>query len=328
MSALLEVEDLTIRYRSMGRIKAALRGAASEFDAVCGVSFHIKAGETLGLVGESGSGKSTVARTIMGLKRAHSGSIRFDGQEISTATAQSYALLRREIAMMWQDPIGSLSPRLTVGSLVTEPLRIHGRGGNMRQEAVRLLEMVGLPGDFSGRFPHQLSGGQARRVGVARALALDPRLIIADEPTAGLDMSVQAEVLNLLAEMQARLGIAMLVITHNLNVVRHITDRMAIMYLGRFVEQGPTRQIFDAPCHPYTEALLSANPEPDPDAKHDRITLSGEMPSPRNRPAGCEFHTRCRYVQEDCRAKAPGLTQRGPEHGFTCHHAVCSIAAR
>lgn len=328
MSALLEVENLTIRYRHMGRIKAALRGADPEFDAVCDVSFHINAGETLGLVGESGSGKSTVARTLMGLKRAHSGSIRFDGQEIATASARDYARLRREIAMMWQDPVGSLSPRLTIGSLVTEPLRIHGKGGNMGQEAARLLEMVGLPAGFAGRFPYQLSGGQARRVGVARALALDPRLIIADEPTAGLDMSVQAEVLNLLAEMQGRLGIAILVITHNLNVVRHITDRMAIMYLGRFVEQGPTQQIFTGACHPYTEALLSANPEPDPDAARERITLSGEMPSPRNRPRGCEFHTRCRYAQDDCRAKAPGLTRTAADSGFTCHHPVCSIDER
>lgn len=322
MSALLEVEDLVIRYPSMGRIQAAFRGAAREFDAVAGVSFKIEAGQTLGLVGESGSGKSTVARTLMGLKRAHSGSIRFDGREISSAGAKEYARLRREIAMMWQDPTGSLSPRLTVGSLVTEPLKIHGKSADMRREAARLLEMVGLPAHFAGRFPHQLSGGQARRVGVARALALDPRLIIADEPTAGLDMSVQAEVLNLLAEMQGRLGIAILVITHNLNVVRHITDRMAIMYLGRFVEIGPTERIFHAPYHPYTEALLSANPEPDPDAAHARITLSGEMPSPRSRPEGCEFHGRCHRAQPDCSRLAPGVSRPAPDHGFTCHHPV------
>ncbi len=323
MSALLEVENLVIRYPAMGRMRAALSGAAHEFDAVAGVSFSINAGETLGLVGESGSGKSTVARTIMGLKRAASGSIRYDGQEISNASAQEYARLRREIAMMWQDPVGSLSPRLTVGSLVTEPLRIHGKRADMRAEATRLLEMVGLPGNFAGRFPHQLSGGQARRVGVARALALDPRLIIADEPTAGLDMSVQAEVLNLLAEMQGRLGIAILVITHNLNVVRHITDRMAIMYLGRFVEIGPTERIFHAPCHPYTEALLSANPEPDPDAAHARITLEGEMPSPRNRPEGCEFHTRCPRAKALCKTQIPDATAHAPGHVFTCQFPVC-----
>ncbi|RKF17116.1 ABC transporter ATP-binding protein [Roseovarius spongiae] len=327
MSPLLEVENLVVRYPAMGRVRAALKGAEPEFEAVADVSFGIKAGETLGLVGESGSGKSTIARTLMGLKRAHSGSIRFDGREISDASAQEYARLRREIAMMWQDPVGSLSPRLTVGALVTEPLKIHGRRADRRAECKRLLEMVGLPANFAGRFPHQLSGGQARRVGVARALALDPRLVIADEPTAGLDMSVQAEVLNLLAEMQTRLGIAILVITHNLNVVRHITDRMAIMYLGRFVETGPTERIFHAPCHPYTEALLSANPEPDPDAAQARITLSGEMPSPRRRPEGCEFHSRCQYARPECARRAPGVTEHGPQHAFTCHFPICGPSA-
>ncbi|PVA11335.1 peptide ABC transporter ATP-binding protein [Pelagivirga sediminicola] len=327
MSALLEVENLCIRYPSMGRVRAALTGAEREFDAVAGVSFTLDKGQTLGLVGESGSGKSTVARTLIGLKRAHSGTIRFDGQDITQAGAREYARLRREMAIMWQDPTGSLSPRLTVGSLVTEPLRIHGKGGDMRAEATRLLEMVGLPAHFASRFPHQLSGGQARRVGVARALALDPRLIIADEPTAGLDMSVQAEVLNLLAEMQARLGIAILVITHNLNVVRHITDRMAIMYLGRFVEQGPTDRIWSAPCHPYTEALLSANPEPDPDAARARITLEGEMPSPRSRPAGCEFHGRCPRAREICASEAPDVSRQTPDHAYTCHFPVCTDAS-
>ncbi|MFX0540582.1 ABC transporter ATP-binding protein [Roseovarius sp. S4756] len=322
MSALLEVEDLVIRYPAMGRVRAALTGAEAEFDAVAGVSFTLGKGETLGLVGESGSGKSTIARSLMGLKRAHSGTVRFDGRDITAAGAAEYAGLRREIAMMWQDPVGSLSPRLTVGSLVTEPLKIHGKSADMGREAARLLEMVGLPAHFAGRFPHQLSGGQARRVGVARALALDPRLVIADEPTAGLDMSVQAEVLNLLAEMQERLGIAILVITHNLNVVRHITDRMAIMYLGRFVEQGPTGEIFGAPRHPYTEALLSANPEPDPDAAHARITLTGEMPSPRQRPTGCEFHGRCPKAQDLCHSEAPGRTRVDGNHSYTCHFPV------
>ncbi len=327
MSALLEVENLVIRYPAMGRVRAALKGQPREFDAVAGVSFTIEAGQTLGLVGESGSGKSTIARTLMGLKRAEAGSIRFDGSDITRASAREYARLRREIAMMWQDPVGSLSPRLTVGSLVTEPLRIHGKSADMGAEARRLLGMVGLPEHFAGRFPHQLSGGQARRVGVARALALDPRLVIADEPTAGLDMSVQAEVLNLLAEMQGRLGIAILVITHNLNVVRHITDRMAIMYLGRFVEIGPTERIFRAPCHPYTEALLSANPEPDPDAARARITLQGEMPSPRNRPSGCEFHSRCPRAQPLCSNTAPQVSQQAPDHRFTCHFPICEAGA-
>ncbi|MWD29201.1 ATP-binding cassette domain-containing protein [Aquicoccus sp. SCR17] len=318
--SLLEVEDLRIRYPRMGRLRAALKGEPHGFEAVAGVSFEIEAGQTLGLVGESGSGKSTIARTLLGLKEAASGSIRFDGQEITSASARDWARLRREMSMMWQDPVGSLSPRLKVSSLVTEPLRIHGQKAG-RDEATRLLGLVGLPAEFAGRYPHQLSGGQARRVGVARALALDPKLLVADEPTAGLDMSVQGEVLNLLNEVQKRTGVAILVITHNLNLVRHITDRMAIMYLGRFVEQGPTEQVFGHPRHPYTEALLSANPEPDPDSGRARIRLSGEVPSPVNRPSGCDFHPRCPHAQSDCPRIVPDWTVEG-ERGYRCLHPL------
>lgn len=324
MSVLLDVRDLRVRYRAMGNLRARMKGIPDpHFDAVCNVSFQLNAGETLGLIGESGSGKSTIARSLIGLKEAAGGSVRFEGREISNLGHRAFRSLRREIAMMWQDPVGSLSPRLTVRSLVTEPYRIHGvKGRDLDAEAVRLLRMVGLNEDFAARFPHQLSGGQARRVGVARALALDPKLIIADEPTAGLDVSVQAEILNLLNEIQARLGVAILVITHNLNVVRHITDRMAIMYLGRFVEQGPTEDVFFRPRHPYTEALLSANPEPDPDAAQNRIEISGEVPSLMRRPAGCEFHTRCLYARADCSRLAPALTENGGQHRFTCHHPL------
>jgi len=302
--SLLDVTDLRVRYARQGRLRAALRGEAYDFEAVSGVSFSIEAGQTLGLVGESGSGKSTIARTLIGLKAPASGSIVFDGEEVASASARDWARLRREMSMMWQDPVGSLSPRLTVKSLITEPLRIHGQKAD-RNEAERLLGLVGLPGEYAARYPHQLSGGQARRVGVARALALDPRLLIADEPTAGLDMSVQGEVLNLLNEVQARTGVAILVITHNLNLVRHVTDRMAIMYLGRFVEEGPTARIFEHPRHPYTKALLCANPEPDPDARGERVTLSGEVPSPVNRPSGCDFHPRCPWAREACKTREP-----------------------
>ncbi|WP_082631069.1 ABC transporter ATP-binding protein [Roseovarius atlanticus] len=302
--SLLEVEDLRIRYARQGRLKAALRREPYDFEAVCGVSFTLGAGETLGLVGESGSGKSTIARTLIGLKKSSAGSIRFEGAEISDASNREWTRLRTDMSMMWQDPVGSLSPRLTVKSLVTEPLRIHGRPAG-RDEAERLLGLVGLPAEFATRYPHQLSGGQARRVGVARALALDPKLLIADEPTAGLDMSVQGEVLNLLADVQARSGVAIVIITHNLNLVRHVTDKMAIMYLGRFVEQGPTDQVFAHPRHPYTKALLEANPEPDPEARHDRVALSGEVPSPINRPSGCDFHPRCPWARDTCATTEP-----------------------
>ncbi|WP_432284915.1 ABC transporter ATP-binding protein [Aminobacter sp. BA135] len=329
MSALLSVRDLCVRFRTMGPLKALATGTKAPFiDAVCGVSFEIHKGETLALVGESGSGKSTVARTMIGLQRAVSGSIRFDGQELTGLSAVERKPYLRRMAMTFQDPIGSLSPRLTVRSLLTEPFRIHGlKDGDLGSEATRLLRMVGLPADFAGRYPHQLSGGQARRVSVARALALNPDLIIADEPTAGLDVSVQGEVLNLLTRLQDELGIAIMIITHNLNVVRHITDRMAIMYLGRFIEVGTTQSIFHQPSHPYTEALLAANPEPDPDAVLNRIELKGEMPSVMNRPSGCEFHTRCRYAQDNiCGRVAPqsSVSLQDPEHSFRCHFPLSS----
>ncbi|MER8511316.1 ABC transporter ATP-binding protein, partial [Mesorhizobium sp. M0894] len=233
----------------------------------------------------------------------------------------------RRMAMTFQDPVGSLSPRLTVRSLLTEPFRVHGlKDRDGRREAERLLRMVGLPADFARRYPHQLSGGQARRVGIARALALNPDLIIADEPTAGLDVSVQGEVLNLLARLQDELGMAILIITHNLNVVRHMTDRMAIMYLGRFIEVGSTQRIFDYPRHPYTEALLAANPEPDPDAMLNRIELKGEVPSLLRRPSGCEFHTRCHYAQDICSRVFPeaSTSPHDTEQSFRCHFPLHS----
>lgn len=323
MTALLRVEDLRVRFRTMGPLKALATGTKAPFiDAVYGVSFEIDKGETLALVGESGSGKSTIARTIIGLQRAVSGSIRFEGHEIEELSGAERKPYLRRMAMMFQDPVGSLSPRLTVRSLLTEPFRIHGlKDRDAGGEADRLLRMVGLPADFARRYPHQLSGGQARRVGIARALALNPDLIIADEPTAGLDVSVQGDVLNLLARLQGELGMAILIITHNLNVVRHMTDRMAIMYLGRFIEVGSTERIFDQPRHPYTEALLAANPEPDPDAVLNRIELKGEVPSLFRRPSGCEFHTRCRYAQDICSRVFPeaSANREDAEHSFRCH---------
>jgi oligopeptide/dipeptide ABC transporter ATP-binding protein len=321
MSALLEVADLRVRFRSMTSLQALVRGVAYPFiDAVCGVSLRLNRGETLGLVGESGSGKSTLARAIMGLEPAAAGSIRFRGETLTGLGERQLRGYRRDMALMFQDPVGSLSPRLTVASLITEPFRIHGftdRG--LDAEARRLLSLVGLPAEFGRRYPHQLSGGQARRVGVARALALDPPLLIADEPTAGLDVSVQGEVLNLLARLQAELDIAILIITHNLNVVRHITDRMAIMYLGRLVEQGPTEAIYQRPCHPYTAALFSANPQPDPNARLERIEIRGEVPSLLNRPAGCEFHPRCIHARQRCSLEAPPQEEAAAQHFYTCH---------
>jgi len=307
MSALLEVNDVHVRFRVRGQLASLLQpGGVDWIDAVCGVSMHVDAGETYALVGESGSGKTTLARAAIGLVPAQEGSIRFEGRELRGLSESAYKPIRRNMAMMFQDPAGSLSPRLTVRALISEPFRIHGMTDrDLDAEAKRLLRLVGLPTHFTGRYPHQLSGGQARRVGVARALALNPKLILADEPTAGLDVSVQGEILNLLYGLQQELGIAILMVTHNLNVVRHTSHRMGIMYLGRLVETGPTESIFASPRHPYTQALLAANPEPDPDAELARIKLTGEIPSLLRRPPGCEFHTRCPYTQDDCRDQVP-----------------------
>jgi peptide/nickel transport system ATP-binding protein len=221
--------------------------------------------------------------------------------------------------MMFQDPIGSLSPRLSIKSLITEPFRIQGmKDRDLDAEAKRLLSMVGLPEEFAARYPYQISGGQARRVGVARALALNPKLLIADEPTAGLDVSIQGEMLNLLAKLQDELGLAIMIITHNLNVVRHITDKVGIMYLGKLVEEGPTEQVFANPQHPYTLALLAANPEPDPDAQLMRVELQGEPPSILRRPEGCEFHNRCPFVKSDCETVIPGWKTVSDERSHRC----------
>jgi oligopeptide/dipeptide ABC transporter ATP-binding protein len=318
---LLEVEDLQVRFRTMGALKALVnRVADPHVDAVLGASLALRPGETLGLVGESGSGKTTLGRTILGLLPAHSGSVRFDGRELTTLSESDFKPLRRDMAMMFQDPIGSLSPRQSIRSLLTEPFEIHGlKDLNVQQEADRLCDMVSLPNNFLSRYPHELSGGQARRVGVARALALQPRLIIADEPTAGLDVSVQGEILNLMADLQRAHGLGYLIITHNLPVVRHISDRLAIMYLGRLIEQGDCDSIFERPAHPYTEALVRGVPLPDPDKRRALVSIEGEVPSLANRPPGCEFHTRCKYAQERCRKEAPGESELAPGHRVRCH---------
>lgn len=322
MKPLLQINDLHVRFRTHSPLSAKLKGIPDPFvDAVNGVSLHIGEGETYGLVGESGSGKTTLARSILGLVRPQQGSIRYADTELIGMASAQMKRFRSNVGAMFQDPVGSLSPRMTIGSLLAEPFRIHGQSDrDLGRESARLLEMVGLNRDFAGRYPHQLSGGQARRVGVARALALDPKLIIADEPTAGLDVSVQGEILNLLGKLQIDLGIAILVITHNLNVVRHITDRMGIMYFGRVLEQGPTSTMFHQPSHPYTQALLSANPEPDPDAQIDRLELEGEVPSLFNRPAGCEFHPRCPFSDQQCETIFPDITELDNANSFRCHH--------
>jgi oligopeptide/dipeptide ABC transporter ATP-binding protein len=310
MSALLSVRDLHVRY--------PLRGG--HVDVVHGVSLDVPRGKTLAIVGESGSGKTTLAMALCGLVPLAAGKVRFDGKELAQDRNGRLMPDRKRLALMFQDPVGSLSPRMTVRRILAEPSRIHAiKSVDAEREALRLLSLVGLGDEFADRYPHQLSGGQARRVGVARALALRPDLLIADEPTAGLDVSIQGEVLNLLARVQQEMGLGILVITHNLSVVRHVADDMAIMYLGRIIEQGDSGRIFSAPRHPYTAALLSANPSPDPDARRDRIELLGEVPSLRQRPTGCEFHTRCPRARTLCAETFPGPTQGADSRAFHCH---------
>ena len=311
MSAVMSVRELRVRYPLHRGLLPIARNQPAHVDVVHGVSLDINRGETVAIVGESGSGKTTLAMALCGLAPVLSGEVRLDGEVLQRDRNHRLSPDRKRVALMFQDPVGSLNPRMTVRKALAEPFRIH-RTARQRpdQEALKLLRMVGLGESFADRYPHQLSGGQARRVGVARALALRPDILIADEPTAGLDVSVQGEVLNLLTRLQQEMGLGILVITHNLNVVRHVADQMAIMYLGRFVERGDSEQIFSRPRHPYTAALLSANPSPDPDAQPERIELPGDVPSLLQRPTGCEFHTRCPHEQPRCRESFPEATER------------------
>jgi peptide/nickel transport system ATP-binding protein len=329
VSPLLEVRNLVVHFGPRRSLASLVTGQTHRVTAVAGTSFTIAAGETFALVGESGSGKTTLARALVGLVPAAAGEVLFQGQSTLGLSGMALKRLHRDIAMIFQDPVGSLSPRFTVRGLLAEPFRIHGLADrDLDAEVERLLALVGLPRAMAERLPHQLSGGQARRVGVARAIALSPKLVIADEPTAGLDVSVQGEVLNLLNDLRETLGISMLIITHNLNVVRHVADRMAIMYLGRFVELGSTEAIFAGPHHPYGLALLSANPEPDPDARPQRLALEGEVPSLLDRPSGCEFHGRCPFVRDRCRKEAPAIATDPDGRLYTCHYPLAPETAQ
>ena len=290
--------------------------------AVDGVDLTIARGEILGLVGESGSGKTTLGRTILRLVPSTSGRVDFDGQDVTTLRGGDLRRLRRRMQMIFQDPYSSLSPRLRISYLLTEAYRIN-KVPSADQIGVReLLEMVELSPELAGKYPHELSGGQARRVSIARALSLQPEFLIADEPTAGLDVSAAAAVLNLMQDLARRLDLTYLIITHNLNVVGYIADRIAVMYLGRLAETGPAERIFDDPAHPYTRALLEAVSEPDPRNRgvDRRLLPPGEIPSPRNPPPGCRFHTRCRYVQQRSREEVPELEEIEPGHLVACHH--------
>jgi oligopeptide/dipeptide ABC transporter ATP-binding protein len=316
--SLVEVQDLVKHYPGergwlgLGKPQAPVR-------AVDGISFRIPAGRTLGLVGESGSGKTTVGRTMLRLQEPTAGTMLFEGTDVFGLDAGRMRALRRRMQIVFQDPYSSLNPRMTVQDTLREPLDIHGLTGEVKA----LLEEVGLDAAFAARYPHELSGGQRQRVGIARALSVEPQFVVCDEPVSALDVSVQAQVLNLLADLQARRRLTYLFIAHDLAVVRHIADDVAVMYLGRIVERAPAAEIYAQPRHPYTTALLSAVPQPDPRASKSRIVLTGDVPSPARPPSGCPFHPRCPHPlkSERCRVEAPPLREITPAHLAACHYA-------
>ena len=317
MTALIEVEGLVRHFPTAG----TLFRAGPPLRAVSGVSFSVEPGEVLGLVGESGSGKSTIGNLVLRLDEPTAGRIRFDGQDITHAPEAALHSLRRRAQPIFQDPFGSLDPRMTVEQIVAEALLIHrsvqGKAAR-RDRVVELLELVGLGTDHLQRFPHQFSGGQRQRIGIARALAVKPELIVADEPVSALDVSIQAQIVNLLRDLQRRLGLAMIFISHDLAVVEYIADRVAVLYLGRIMEIAPASDIIRAPRHPYTQALLSAVPEPDPDSRRHRIVLQGDLPSPMAPPSGCVFRTRCPYAIAACAQTVPDLGEVSPGHRSAC----------
>ncbi|MDW5612525.1 dipeptide ABC transporter ATP-binding protein [Mycolicibacterium sp. D5.8-2] len=319
---LLEVSDLVKHFpiksgivieREVGRVRA-----------VDGVSLTLGEGETLGLVGESGCGKSTLCRAILQLTPPTSGSVKFMGQELVGMSGRELRPLRRQMQMIFQDPFSSLNPRKRIGQIIGDPMDLHGlaSGADLKRRVQDLLDRVGLRPEHYNRYPHEFSGGQRQRIGIARALALRPKLIVADEPVSALDVSVQAQIVNLLKDLQDEFGLSYLFVAHDLGVVRHVSDRVAVMYLGKVVEDSGTDDLYDRPIHPYSNALLSAVPIPDPrrNEARERVVLEGDVPSPSNPPAGCRFHTRCPWASEVCASDEPAMSDYGPGHAAACHH--------
>ncbi|MCA1066206.1 dipeptide ABC transporter ATP-binding protein [Rossellomorea sp. AcN35-11] len=315
---LLKVENLKKHFPITGGI---LGRPVSSVKAVDGVSFTVNKGETLGIVGESGCGKSTTGRMLMRLIDPSDGKVTFEDRELTSLSNSEMRKIRREMQMVFQDPFASLNPRHTVEKILEEPLKVHGMGSaKERKERVHeLLNIVGLSSYHAKRYPHQFSGGQRQRIGIARALMTKPKLIIADEPVSALDVSIQSQVLNLMQDLQKEFGLTYIFIAHDLGVVRHISDRVGVMYLGKMVELSNSETLYEKPLHPYTQALLSAVPVPDPDFKRETILLQGDIPSPSNPPSGCTFHTRCPYATEICKQKVPEFKEHQPGHYVACH---------
>ena len=320
MTALLKVEGLVKEFHM--KSARGVRRQKRVVQAVSGVSFEVARGETLGLVGESGSGKTTVGRCVLRLIEPTSGAVTFDGHNLAELDFDELRVLRRKMQIVFQDPYASLDPKMTVGASIAEPLVVQGVEGDHEAKVVSLLELVGLSADHARRFPHEFSGGQRQRIGVARALALDPELIVLDEPVSALDVSIQAGVVNLFGDLQQRLGMSYVFIAHDLSVVRHIADRVAVMYLGKIMEIGDAETVYQKPTHPYTKALLSAVPLPNPRVERGRtrIMLEGDVPSPVNPPTGCRFRTRCWKATDICAMQEPPLELRASGQHSACHH--------
>ena len=318
---LLEVKNL----KKYFPVKSGLVSRTKAFvKAVDGISFAIQRKETLGLVGESGCGKTTAGRTIIRLIEPTEGEVVFDGKKVYECGGKDLRTLRRHMQIIFQDPFASLNPRLTVGSTVAEPLAVHGiaRGAEKKKRVREILERVGLSANYVNRYPHEFSGGQRQRIGIARALALNPRFIVCDEPVSALDVSIQAQIINLLEDLQEEFELSYLFIAHDLSVVKHISDRVGVMYLGKMMELAPSEELYANPLHPYTEALLSAAPVPDPKTKLKRLRLPGDVPSPINPPSGCSFHTRCTYAHDICKKMEPAMEELSPNHFTACHMAA------
>jgi oligopeptide transport system ATP-binding protein len=316
---ILEVRDLVKHFQVTG----GMFSTGGVVKAVDGVSFSLRRGETLGLVGESGCGKTTTGRCILQLERPTSGQVLFEGQDLTKLSEGELRAVRRKVQVIFQDPYSSLNPRMTIGQMISEPLGVHGLVPDRRARAARVQELLshsGLLPAMAHRYPHELSGGQRQRVGIARALAMEPTLIICDEPVSALDVSIQAQIINLLEELQAEFGLTYLFVAHDLSVVRHISDRVAVMYLGKIVEITDRKSLYENPQHPYTKALLSAVPIPDPfvEAARERVVLGGEVPSPLNPPTGCVFHPRCPIAIDECSQTIPDLREIGPDHRAAC----------